>query len=197
MCPPELLSDTTVRVSSEPDPQTTTALWINGVVGVGKTTAASARLLESESVPHALIDLDELRRLHPPPVGDPFAEEVGLRNLRAMWANYRAVGARYLIVVGVIENAADRERKHAALGGAALTVIRLRARPAVVAARLRRRPHRGSLPWHLQRAEELSGVLERAALDDGVIDCDDLDAEATAFALRRLWPPADTKVPCG
>ena len=46
-----------------------TALFLNGTVGVGKTTVALAigDLLAAARVPHAVIDVDWLRRGWPPP----------------------------------------------------------------------------------------------------------------------------------
>ena len=62
---------------------------INGTVGVGKTTAASAlgRLLEENGVAHAVIDTDEIRRSWPAPPGDRFNLELQLANLAALSAN--------------------------------------------------------------------------------------------------------------
>lgn len=53
---------------------TTESVFINGTVGVGKSTVASqlSHLLRSSGRPHAVIDLDNVRRSWPSPENDPF-----------------------------------------------------------------------------------------------------------------------------
>ena len=67
-----------------------TALLLTGTVGTGKTTIADAvgLQLEAASVPHAIIDLDEIRRIWPRPALDPFGSEVELRIVESLAANY-------------------------------------------------------------------------------------------------------------
>lgn len=91
-------------------------LHLTGTVRAGKTTTAYAvgDLLREHGVPHAVIDLDELHRLWPAPDGDPFKQQVELANLRAVAANYRAAGATYLVLAGVVVG--DRRRYEEALG---------------------------------------------------------------------------------
>ena len=69
---------------------------LSGTVGAGKTTTAHALsdLLRADGVRHAVVDLDEIRLLRPPPEGDRFAHEVELANLADMARNYRAAGAQ-------------------------------------------------------------------------------------------------------
>jgi hypothetical protein len=112
----------------------TDGVILTGTVGAGKTTALHAlgALLAARSVPHALVDADAVRLLHPAPAGDPFQQEVELRNLRDLSRNYREAGARVVLVAAVIERAADLPRYAEALGSRAPLLVRLVADPAAV-----------------------------------------------------------------
>ena len=160
-------------------------VFLNGAVGVGKTTVADA-ISALEPAPHAVIDLDAVRRLHPAPASDVFNHELELRNLRALAANYRAAGARRFILAGVIEEAAEVARYTAALEADGMLVCRLVADPAVVERRLRARHSADpeGLDWHLHRAGELAAILDAAALDDLVVDATDATPDEIARRLR-------------
>ena len=142
------------------------AVFLNGTVGAGKTTTATALsdLLQERQVPHAWVDLDQIRLLFPAPVGDPFQHEVELANLRDLARNYRAAGAGRLFVAGVLEAPGEVARYAAALGVRSLLVCRLLVDADVVRRRLAARhaddPLR--LEWHLHRTVELTEVLDRA-----------------------------------
>ncbi|MFF3176640.1 AAA family ATPase [Streptomyces sp. NPDC057900] len=149
------------------------ALLINGTVGVGKTTAAEAvgDLLADAGIPHAVLDLDSLRRSWPAPTGDRFNFGMLLRNVRSVAANYLDAGATRLVLAGVIEQPDERRRLAEAVG-AELTVCRLRADPAVLRERLTRRHDREpeALRWHLDRCGELDAVLDRSTVNDFTVD---------------------------
>jgi len=85
------------------------SVFLNGTVGVGKTTLAAA-LSAIESETHAVLDLDEIRRLYPSPATDRFNHELELENLRDLAANFRRAGARRLILAGVIEERVEIAR---------------------------------------------------------------------------------------
>lgn len=168
-------------------------VFVNGTVGVGKSTVADA-ISAAEAAPHAVIDLDAVRRMHPAPVEDVFNHELELRNLRSLAANYREAGARRLILAGVIEAPAEVGRYAEAAGATALLVCRLVAAPDVVERRLRSRHHDdpAGLAWHLRRAGELAAILEGAALDDVVVDATDATPSQLARAVRAAagWDAA-------
>lgn len=157
-----------------PDPvESVASLLITGTVGVGKTTVAEAvgDLLINLSVPHALIDLDQLRLSWPRPVGDPFNHVMELRNLMSVAANYRAAGAVRLVLAGVIERRADlTDYEHAV--DCSVKVVRLRAHPSVLVDRLRERHINdpAGLAWHLARAPELTKILDQARIADAEVD---------------------------
>lgn len=149
------------------------SLLITGTVGAGKTTITQAigGLLADRGVPHALIDLDELRRCWPSPDGDRFNNAMELQNLRSVAANYMAAGAIRLVLAGVVErrsNVRDYERAV----DCTLEVVRLRVDLDVLVDRLRDR-HRNDpaeLTWHLDRAPELNAVLDHAGVTNAEVD---------------------------
>lgn len=164
------------------------ALLLTGTVGVGKTTTADAVAdrLRSAGVPHAVVDLDELRRCWPAPADDPFHTALSLRNLAALAGGYRDAGAERLVLAGVVETRADRQRHEEALG-VPLQVVRLLAPADVVAPRLRAR-HAGDpdgLAWHLHRRGELDAVLDAADVADTAVAVAGLDRAEVADAVLR------------
>jgi chloramphenicol 3-O-phosphotransferase len=164
-------------------------VFVVGTVGVGKTTTAAALsdLLTEDGVLHAVIDTDEIRRLRPPPVGDPFQLEVQLANLAAIAANYRAAGARVLIAAGVIESREDLARCMAAVDGPAV-VIRLTADADVIGSRLdgRHADDAAGLAWHAHRAVELDRILDAAALPGTGIETTDRTPREVAQLIRTV-----------
>ncbi len=82
-------------------------LLITGPVSVGKSSVLSeiTELLEAADVPFAAVDLDALSWCYPSPPGDDrFRSGLTLRNLAALWTNFRAAGAERLVVARVIES---------------------------------------------------------------------------------------------
>ncbi|WP_406445532.1 AAA family ATPase [Streptomyces sp. NBC_00631] len=149
------------------------ALLINGTVGVGKTTVAEAvgDLLADAGVPHAVLDLDWLRKSWPAPRGDRFNFRMLMRNLRSIASNYLNAGATRLILAGVVEHQDERKQLADAVG-VDLTVCWLRAELPVIHQRLAHRHDNEpeALQWHLDRSAELDGILSRAAVDDFTVD---------------------------
>ena len=158
-------------------------VFLNGTVGVGKTTTARAlsRRLTAQGSRHAIIDLDQVRQLLPPAADDPFQHEVELANLHDLAKNYRRAGAARLIVAGVVEDPDEVPRYREAVG-AGLLICRIVQPAEVVERRLRRRHQEdpGDLGWHLSRHVELTAVLDRAGLDDAVVDATGLDPTGAA-----------------
>jgi hypothetical protein len=143
-------------------------------------------LLGEAGVPHAVIDLDWLRRAWPSPAGDRFNFTVELLNVRAVVRNYLDAGAVRIVLAGVIETQPQRERLLDAVG-VPLAVCRLRLDLPVVRTRLARR-HEGedaALRWHLDRSGELDAILEAAAVEDFTVDANDLSIPLVAAEVIR------------
>ena len=135
-------------------------------------------------MPHAVVDLDELRRFWPTPVSDPFGSEVELVNLAAVARNFSAAGARQLVLAGVCESRADRDR-YARTLDTPLVVCRLRGDLGQIRDRLRARhvDDESGRSWHLQRAAELDSILDRANVADVTIDVTGLSPDQVADAV--------------
>lgn len=175
------------------------AVFLNGSVGVGKTTAgeALAELLGERGIPSAFIDVDALRRRHPRRSDDPWAANVALRGLRAVAANYREDGVRVVVASGVVETPEEVARTADALGGGHTLFVRLTADVSVVASRLERRHFDDpeGLRWHLARAPELDGVLDGAGLSHGlVLDSGTLAAGELATRIAERLADGDDSV---
>jgi adenylylsulfate kinase len=147
------------------------SIFLNGTVGTGKTTLAAA-IGALEPGPHAVIDLDEIRRFRPSPAADRFNHELELANLRAIAGNYRRAGARRFVLAGVIESASEVPRYIDALEADGLFLCRLVASPEVIAARLVQRHGEDAeeLAWHVARVGELADILNSSGMHDLVIE---------------------------
>jgi gluconate kinase len=149
------------------------AVFVNGSVGVGKTTVgeAVAEELAARGVAAAFIDVDALRRRRPRRPEDPWQSVLALRNLTAVTSNYRADDVRVVVAAGVAESSDELSRHAAALGPGNTLFVRLVADPTVVAERLRRRhiDDPEGLRWHLARNPELDGVLDTSHLVHDIV----------------------------
>jgi Mrp family chromosome partitioning ATPase len=163
-------------------------LLITGPVGVGKSTVAAeaARLLREANVPHALVDLAWIEQCWPVPTDDPWNERLTHRNLACMWANFRQAGADRLLLVRVLEARSLLRQVVEAVPGAEVTVVRLRAPLAVLQARIRSR-EASDPSWFLGAATHTAEVLERAGVEDHLVDNQDRPVAAVAEeVLRRV-----------
>ena len=102
-------------------------LWLCGPAGVGKSTVSWQLFTElTRAGAHiGFADTDQLCMCYPAPSADPGRERLKAQNLSAMLANYRAAGARCMIVNGVVDPVCGVYRE--VFSEAALTVCRLRA----------------------------------------------------------------------
>ncbi len=163
-------------------------VFLNGTVGAGKTTTADelSKQVSLSGVHNAIIDLDDIRRSWPAPAGDPFNHELELRNLAALVANYREVGAERIILAGVVEVRSELARYRAAVQSERMFVARFVVDADVVKARLLQR-HAGdaeAIDWHLDRAVQLAQILDEAECDDEVFDTTNRSAAQVAASIR-------------
>lgn len=150
----------------------TRVLVVNGTMGAGKTTIASAvaDLLREREVPHAWVDVDALCQVWPTTPGDPFAQGLVFEQLAVLAPGLAARGLRHVVLPRVVEDADDRERYEQAFDGADVVIVRVDASVDVRVARLAAREPEGY--WQdfaLARTRELAAVLERLDLDDAVV----------------------------
>jgi adenylylsulfate kinase-like enzyme len=171
-------------------------LWLYGPGGVGKTTAGwrlFARL-GADGIPIGYVDIDQLGMCYaaptpdhwsPEPASDPGRHLVKARTLDAVVANFRAAGARGLIVSGVADPARGPEVD--LVPGAELTLCRLRAEPAVLRRRL---TIRGRPTDEVDDALREARTLDRARLTDPVVDTTGRTVDDVLRSVRDLtgWP---------
>lgn len=165
-------------------------IFLNGTVGVGKTTVAvcMGKALQQLGIAHAVIDLDAIRLAWPAPVGDRFNHELELVNLASLVENYAEAGIGTFVMAGVIEDVGEIQRYRHALRDRPLRVCRITADESVLRARLasRHRDDPDGLRWHLNRAAELDSILVKQSLDDFVVDSSNRSAEAVAREVLNL-----------
>ena len=145
-------------------------LIISGSMGTGKTTVVSeiSDLLLEAGIAHAAIDLDWLSIMYPE--RDPHGERLAFANLAAVWPNYAAFGAKRLVVARTVEDRAELDDYRAAVPGAQPIVCRLTAPLSVMQERLRIREPGRFQDQALARAAELEGILDRAEVEDFVVE---------------------------
>jgi hypothetical protein len=157
-------------------------------VGVGKTAVGAevSDLLAEKGVAHAMIDVDWLRWCHPAPQNDPFHMALGLRNLAAVWANYRAAGAERLVLVDVVEDMEYLAGYREAMPSADITVVRLTATLESLHRRLEERESGASLEWHKARAGELLELMDEQAVEDVLVQTEGKTAVEVAQEVLVL-----------
>lgn len=164
--------------------QTGFAIFLNGGYGVGKSAVLDhlGDLLAQARKPFSLMDVDWFHRSWPVADDDPENVVIEARNIAAVWEGYLSAGPRQLIMCGVIETDADRER-YASAVGRPLRLIRLTASRDVTRQRLRSRytaSQDRALQWHLDRSAQIADRLERAGLDELAIETDTLTPSEVA-----------------
>jgi predicted kinase len=167
-------------------------MLVTGPIGVGKTAVAYAIAgrLRAARIPYALIDLDAIVECYPAPPDDPFNFRLAMRNLAALWRNYRDAGARYLVLDWVVEARSELEEYRKAIPGAQITVVRLRAPIEVLDQRIGQRAGETDREWELARARQLSREMDATKVEDLLVDteCRSADEVADEIIARLGWP---------
>jgi len=136
-------------------------LVIGGRSGVGKTTVAHAlhALLRVNDVRHALIEGDNLDLAWPA----PWEHRLSLRNLAAVWANYRDLGYRRLVYTNTVA-VLEAEELAAAMGDFPhVTAVLLTADDDIANARLALRESGEELAAHRRRSAAAARRLDEQA----------------------------------
>lgn len=164
------------------------ALLLTGVAGVGRSTVADAvgQVLTEAGQVTAVVDTDMLAQFGPPP--NVLYDELKCANLASVWTNFRAAGARFVVVSAVIDSAAQRERYVRSLAGCDVRVVRLIADGDTVRIRLRQRDTGSKLEQRLRTLDTHEHSLPKIAVEDFTVTNDRTPAEvATGILVRAGW----------
>ncbi|HEX4093794.1 MAG TPA: AAA family ATPase [Trebonia sp.] len=163
-------------------------LWLCGPPGAGKSAVGWALYdgLARSGARAGFVDIDQLGMCLPAPPDDP--ERFGLkeRNVSAVAANFRAAGCGALVVSGDL--GLSTAISPGTVGGASLTVCRLRASPGELRRRLTGRGAPDLVAGSLRAAEE----LDKSSLADVCVGTDGLSVAEVARLVRERcggWPP--------
>lgn len=164
-------------------------LWVFGPPGVGKSTVGWRLFtdLQRSGVASAYVDIDQLGISYPEPAGDPGRHQLQVANLAELIDTYRAVGARCVVVSGVVD--AEREVNNDHLRGVTITWCRLRADRAQLAQRLQ---DRGGVQYSLDDVWRDAELLDRSeVIDASVIDTTNLGLDEVVREVHQRtagWP---------
>jgi hypothetical protein len=127
---------------------------------------------------------------YPAPAADPGGRQIKAQNLGAMIGNYRAAGARYLIVNGVVDPVLGVHSD--LLPRAALTLCRLRAGRDEVARRfIARHGQRDDMEELLREVRDEADRMDAGNFADACVDTSGVPAARVAGLVRdscRDWP---------
>jgi hypothetical protein len=163
-------------------------LWLCGPPGIGKTSVGWEIFtqLTRAGIEAGYVDIDQLGICYPEPALDPGRHRMKARNLGAVVANYRAAGARCVIVSGFVDP--GRGVPAGLIPRAAVTVCRLRAGRDELRQRfLGRGEQAGLLDDVLSQAD----AMDASDLADVCVDTSGLAAaEAARLVRERIagWP---------
>jgi adenylylsulfate kinase-like enzyme len=163
-------------------------LWLCGPPGIGKSTVGWEIFtqLTQAGIEAGYVDIDQLGICYPEPASDPGRHRMKARNLGAVVANYRAAGARCIIVSGVVDP--GRGVPAGLIPRAAVTVCRLRAGRDELRQRfLGRAKQAGQLDEVLDQAD----AMDASDVADVCVDTGGLAAAETARLVRERiagWP---------
>lgn len=163
-------------------------LLITGPVGVGKSTVGREvfRLLgEEQRVPCAFVDLPALGAAWPPPSDDPWNDRLAHANLACAWENFKRTGARRLVLCRVLEARSLLRHVRAAVPGAEVVVVGLRAPLDLIHERVRSR-EAADPSWYLDAATKLVNKLRTSDVEDHLVDNDHRSPTDVACEVLRI-----------
>ena len=162
---------------------------ITGTIGAGKTAVAEAvsGILQSREMRHALIDLDWLGQVYPPPdYRNPHALDLAFENLALIAPRFIASGARYFVLAATLTSPNELHRLRAALPHVDLDVCRVVASVEVIEERIRRRELGSLRDDFLSRTGPLASQMEASKLEDLLLVNDGLIGDAARELLRNV-----------
>jgi hypothetical protein len=166
-------------------------LVITGPVGVGKSTVGGEafRLLREAGIPSAFVDLAALGGGWPSPPDDPWNERLIHANLACIWPNFQRAGAGRLVLCRVLEARSLLRHVEAAVPGAQIVVVGLRAGLELLHSRVRAR-EAADPSWYLEAATYLAEKLEHAAVEDHTVGNEHRSPTEVAREVLRVagWP---------
>ncbi|MBP2336941.1 broad-specificity NMP kinase [Saccharothrix coeruleofusca] len=172
----------------------TPVLWLSGPPGVGKTAVGwevYSRLAGS-GIRTGYVDIDQLGICYPEPSDDPGRHRMQARNLAGVVADFRAAGARCVVVSGVVD--VDRGVPVDLLQGVALTVCLLRAAPEELERRFLGRGEPVEQVEHVLREAE---ALDARDFADFRVDTTGLPVvDVARRVLEHGWPVLTDPGPC-
>ncbi len=167
-------------------------LWVCGPAGVGKSTVSWQLFTElaDAGVRVAFADTDQLGMCHPAGDDARGRQRVKLANIAAMIPNYRAAGAQYAIINGVIDPSAGLPAR--SLPGSVVTICRLRASPEEVERRfLARSDEPGDVTGWLSEVREEAVGFDHSSFADACVDTTGVAPADVAALVRdacKAWP---------
>lgn len=142
----------------------------------------------------AVVDTDALAQFGPPPRGMPssersaFYDRLKCLNLAAVWANYQAEGARFVVVAGGIDSTVLREQYADSLADCEVQLVRLLAPVGLIRERLRGREDGARLDRHLATLSEQEILLDAVRIEDFSVVNDRSPAEvAREIVTKAGW----------
>ena len=139
---------------------------ITGTIGSGKTAVAIeiGEVLAEHGKTAAILDLDWLGWVSGPTVRVPVTELIR-RNLAALWPNFRAAGAQYLVAARALQAEAEAASLEAALEDVRFEIVVLTAPEDTIRQRLEHRDTGSVLKEHLEQFPGFARSLAEMELD--------------------------------
>jgi hypothetical protein len=174
-------------------------LWLCGPPGVGKSTVGYEIFVAIHRTGRnaAYVDADQVGMCYPAPSDDPHNHTLKALNVGAVWRNFRAVGALYLIVSGAIRSEEESRLYREQLTDLSLLVCRLSVGEDELGARLEMRrsgygpPVPGRTKWRSVQPESVREavgelvLLERSTFADLVVETNGLSPVDVALRVRE------------
>lgn len=164
---------------------------VTGTIGAGKSTVAAlmSEILHERGIRHALIEVDWLGEVYPPPDdANPYGNDLAMQMLATIWPQYLAAGITRAIVTMTLENKQELDDLIAAMDSPPATVVRLLASPETRRRRIEDREFGYLKEMFLEKTGEIEDQMNCFDLGDLVVtnDNDRSPLETAREALKGL-----------